>query len=194
MPDVNGYLETLSGNRKPDGKMGMFGLRRWTRRFYVLREGSTSLSLYKSREDASSVTTDGVSKAPLEIIPLQGATVSEFIMWNKKPERHADSMFMLTDNHRGHVTYFRAGYHDARTAWLTAIEDAITCLIGNESNSSVWAADEASMHTRRGITTSRRSLSSSARGSLSAASRSSLSRRSRGSSLVRHRDYPAVRE
>lgn len=126
LPDVSGYLEQLQGSRSPDSST-LFARPKWIRRFFVLcadargwsRPGFQPLLLiYKTESDAMSL-----SESPLEAIPCQGATASEYITSNIN-QGHANSTFAFSRGN-GQVTYLRAGSHDARQAWLEAISGAI---------------------------------------------------------------------
>ena len=85
--------------------MGL-GTARWERRFFVLREGSHVLSIFKSPDDAATST-----KPAQATISIQAASLKE--------DPQDMNAFAITQGEK--TTYLRAGHAAARTAWLQAM-------------------------------------------------------------------------
>lgn len=115
MPEVTGYLEKYNGTKAPSSKrknsfgFGTVKAGKWERRFFVLREGSQVLSIYKTPEDAASSAK-----------PAQGTITAAGSMIIKDPMD--ETTFAISKD--GKTTYLRAGHAGARSAWLEAIGTA----------------------------------------------------------------------
>ena len=113
MPAVLGYLEKCSSGKPPSMRRFSFGvgnsLSKWDKRFFVLRDGSSVVSYYKTEDDASSS-----SKPAQGTVTCVGGVVTS--------DEGDDVTFCLSNPDR--TLYLKAGDAASRKQWMDALTGA----------------------------------------------------------------------